>query len=299
MTSQLRQNGARPSAGPLSSTGALAELGRLLAAEELDAAAARTALLGGVLQALPVMRWASLTTAVHSQPVTLAASADAAEAVDALQYRAGAGPCLQALTEAGTVRADDLAAENRWDQLVAAVLATTPVRAVVSCSLAGAGHPQISLNLYAAEPLADRPDASDLATAAALCAVGLTAIDQRHRADHLERALATGRRIGAAMGILMASKRMTDQQAFDALRTASQHSHRKLRDVAEDVLLTGELPHVPPPRYGARPSGGAGPAGASRPSGGAGPGGGAGPAGAGRPARPAPSVRLDVRPNGH
>ena len=35
------------------------------------------------------------------------------------------------------------------------------------------------------------------------------------------------------------------QQAFDALRTTSQHSHRKLRDVAEEVLFTGELPSTP------------------------------------------------------
>ncbi|HEU5271136.1 MAG TPA: ANTAR domain-containing protein, partial [Jatrophihabitans sp.] len=73
-----------------------------------------------------------------------------------------------------------------------------------------------------------------------------TAVEQRYRADHLERALASSRQIGAAMGILMARLRFTEEQAFDALRTASQHSHRKLRDVAEEVLLTGELPKAPP-----------------------------------------------------
>jgi ANTAR domain len=225
----------------------LAGFGRLLAGAELDQRLARTVLLGGVLAALPEIGWASITSAagVQRRPATLAASAEAAETADALQYRTGVGPCLQALAELGMVRAEDLATEGRWRPFVAAALADTPVRGVVSCSLAAAGHPTVSLNLYAAEPLATaRPDRSALATVAAACAVGLTAIDQRYRADHLERALASSRRIGAAMGVLMASLRLTEEQAFDALRTVSQHSHRKLRDVADDVLLTGELPTV-------------------------------------------------------
>jgi hypothetical protein len=223
----------------------LAGLGRMLAAAELDQRLARTVLLGGVLGALPAIGWASLTSAagVQRRPITLAASAEPAEAVDALQYRTGVGPCLQALTEVGMVRAEDLTTESRWQPFVAAALADTPVRAVVSCSLAAAGHPLVSLNLYAAEPLtAERADPDALAAVAGACAVGLTAIDQRYRADHLEQALVSSRRIGAAMGVLMSRLRLTDDQAFDALRTASQHSHRKLRDVAEDVLLTGELP---------------------------------------------------------
>ena len=42
-------------------------------------------------------------------------------------------------------------------------------------------------------------------------------------------------------GILMASYKTTEQQAFDLLRIASQTTHRKLADIAEDVLLTGTL----------------------------------------------------------
>jgi hypothetical protein len=63
--------------------------------------------------------------------------------------------------------------------------------------------------------------------------------------DNLERALASSRRIGAALGILMYRHKVTIDQAFELLRVASQVTHRKLRDVAEDVLATGELtlPH--------------------------------------------------------
>lgn len=59
---------------------------------------------------------------------------------------------------------------------------------------------------------------------------------------HLEFALNTNRRVGAAMGILMIQHRIAEDAAFLLLRNASQRSHRKLRDVADDVVRTGEMP---------------------------------------------------------
>ena len=79
------------------------------------------------------------------------------------------------------------------------------------------------------------------------------AVQAQEQIAHLEIALVSSRRIGAAMGVLMASRRVTDEQAFALLRMASQHNHRKLRDIAEEVVLTGELPmvEVSAPRPGA------------------------------------------------
>lgn len=65
-------------------------------------------------------------------------------------------------------------------------------------------------------------------------------IDQTKIAN-LEVALASCRRIGAAMGVVMATRKVTEEQAFTMLRQASQDTHRKLRDVADDVLLTGTI----------------------------------------------------------
>jgi hypothetical protein len=61
------------------------------------------------------------------------------------------------------------------------------------------------------------------------------------RAANLEIALASNREIGMAMGILMSSRRVSEQVAFDLLRVASSHSHRKLRDLAAEVVHTGQL----------------------------------------------------------
>lgn len=61
------------------------------------------------------------------------------------------------------------------------------------------------------------------------------------RADTLQAALQTSRRIGMAMGILMARHGSTSEEAFERLRRHSANHNIKLRDVAEEVLLTGEL----------------------------------------------------------
>jgi hypothetical protein len=45
----------------------------------------------------------------------------------------------------------------------------------------------------------------------------------------------------------MSQHKITRQQAFDLLRISSQHTHRRLADIAVDVADTGtlELPKLP------------------------------------------------------
>lgn len=63
----------------------------------------------------------------------------------------------------------------------------------------------------------------------------------QEQVSNLKTALSTNRRIGAAVGVLMASRRVTCDQAFALLRQTSNESNRKLGDVADDVVLTGSL----------------------------------------------------------
>jgi hypothetical protein len=42
----------------------------------------------------------------------------------------------------------------------------------------------------------------------------------------------------------MARELCTQDRAFEMLRNASQHTHRKLRDVADQVKETGTLPDL-------------------------------------------------------
>jgi hypothetical protein len=66
-------------------------------------------------------------------------------------------------------------------------------------------------------------------------------LEARERIGHLETALASNRRIGIAIGIVMAGHQVTDEAAFELLRRRSQETNRKLRDVAEEVIYTGAL----------------------------------------------------------
>ena len=65
-------------------------------------------------------------------------------------------------------------------------------------------------------------------------------ITSQHAAN-LDIALKTARTIGAAVGIIMALHRVSEVEAFALLRKASNDGNRKLRLVAEEVVLTGDV----------------------------------------------------------
>jgi len=65
--------------------------------------------------------------------------------------------------------------------------------------------------------------------------------EAQHKIDNLYYALDTSRRIGAAVGILMAQRHLTEQDAFELLCAASQRRHVKLRQLAEEVTAAGTL----------------------------------------------------------
>lgn len=68
----------------------------------------------------------------------------------------------------------------------------------------------------------------------------------RQAAVDLSTALESNREIGAATGILMAKRHVTQAEAFDLLRVASQTRHVKLRALAREVVETGALLPAPP-----------------------------------------------------
>ncbi|MEP7035788.1 MAG: ATP-binding protein [Actinomycetota bacterium] len=72
------------------------------------------------------------------------------------------------------------------------------------------------------------------------------ALDEaENRSANLERALSSNRQIGAAIGILMALHKLTKEAAFALLRETSNKRNRSLRDVADQVVLTGSLEGTP------------------------------------------------------
>jgi hypothetical protein len=172
--------------------------------------------------------------------------------VDALQQQAGEGPCLDAIAQGATVYADDLAEGGRWPHFAPEATAKG-IRSLLTLSLAANGVDG-ALSLYGQYPRAfgviDRALALILAS---LAGVVLSAAheheDEERRAENLHTALVTREVIGQAQGILIERERITPDQAFDLLRRASQNLNRKLREVAQDLVDTGEWPQpgVSPP----------------------------------------------------
>lgn len=64
--------------------------------------------------------------------------------------------------------------------------------------------------------------------------------------SNLRLALESNRRIGMAVGILMALRGVRESDAFDDLVQVSRTTNRKVREVAEHVVQTGELPPAQP-----------------------------------------------------
>jgi len=67
----------------------------------------------------------------------------------------------------------------------------------------------------------------------------------RAQADHLEFALRSNRRIGIAIGLVMAEFDVTDEAAFEILRQRSMRTNGKLVQLAEQVVGAGRLEGEP------------------------------------------------------
>jgi GAF domain-containing protein len=177
---------------------------------------------------------------------TVAATDDVPTVVDAIQYETGEGPCLTAIYEHATYLIDDLAGDRRWPEFSRRAVAQTGVRCMLSFPLFLQGETIGALNMYSRHPAAFDEHGSAVGTIlAAHAAIAMSAAREHQRAEQLEEALRSSREIGMAIGVLMSGGKMAQDEAFAQLRRASQNLHRKLRQVATEVVDTGELPGWP------------------------------------------------------
>jgi len=154
------------------------------------------------------------------------------------------GLAHEALNTRTTVHLNDVATEIRWPEYVTAIKnRRLPIASAVAYPLAVADRQLGALALYSSTAHTFTDDLIDLgAVLADHAAIALDAVTATDQCTNLRIALQTNRRIGTAIGILMALHRIDEQAAFDMLRVASQHAHLKIRDVADEVILTGATP---------------------------------------------------------
>lgn len=186
---------------------------------------------------------AGITVVRGGRGQTVAASEAMARRADALQCKIGEGPCLQAAWDDANYVMFDVAGERRWPRYAAALAEQTPFRSVLAFQLPA--EESAALNLFGVTAAAFDDDSVAFGAVFAAHVSSLVALyEAEQQTANLRTALDSSRQIGAAVGILMAHHRVTQEQAFQLLRRASQQLQRKLRDIAVTVVETGALPEA-------------------------------------------------------
>jgi GAF domain-containing protein len=195
---------------------------------------------------VPGCHHAGITVLRRGRPETPAATDEVSAEVDKVQYETGEGPCLSAIVEESMFRTGDLAAESRWPKFSQPAVDRTGVRSVLAYRLFTSEETFGALNLYSRERDAFDDDAVGVGSIlTAHAALAFARAREREQISGLEQAVASNRAIGMAIGILMAIRRIGQDEAFDLLRRVSQRTNRKLREIADEVVHTGQLPDVP------------------------------------------------------
>jgi GAF domain-containing protein len=231
----------RPS--PPGARKALDELARLLMAEE-ETRSVLVRVLGLLTDVLPAGAEASVTVVRDQRPTTAASTGELALRLDDLQYGHGYGPCMDAALSGQFIEITDARNEERWPEYVPALLehgalsalaAPVPAVPLAAC-----------LNVYS--PVAgaftdhDRREVSEFAAYAGLALTNMDALqDARDQAENMRAAMRSRAVIEQAKGILMERHKLTPDQAFRLLADASMRTHQKVRDLAEHLVLTGEI----------------------------------------------------------
>ncbi|HET6699614.1 MAG TPA: GAF and ANTAR domain-containing protein [Nocardioidaceae bacterium] len=179
------------------------------------------------------------TLAAGQQLVCEGATDDTARLVDQLETECGEGPCMDAILDQRFQFDPDIRASSTWPKLTEQILARTPVRGMVSYRLLVGDGKAGALNIFSDSPGALTEESADIGTVlAAFASVVIAAARESHRAESLLAGLHSNREIGKAVGILMATHRIDDDEAFRILRTMSSQLNVKVAVVA--ARLVGE-----------------------------------------------------------
>jgi GAF domain-containing protein len=185
---------------------------------------------------------------IKDRPATVVSTGQLATDLDETQYDEGHGPCLHAARTGELTEVPDTRLDDRWPDYLQRAVEHGNLSSL-SIPLAIDKDEQVTgaLNIYARRPDAFDAESRSMATRfapyAVVAAGNLYAYrSARDMADNLQTALESRAVIDQAKGILIERHKLTADQAFQLLARVSMNSNRKVREVAEHLVLTGELP---------------------------------------------------------
>ena len=177
----------------------------------------------------------------HGELAFAAASNDDVIAIERHQERAHEGACFEAYTRNEVVAiADATSLRERWPAY-AARLDEAGLRAVIGVPMNAFAQTIGVINIYRSGGGAWTPEEIEAAEIVASVGAGYIVYGTDMRAQHdlaqqLQAAISSRDLIGQAKGILMEREGMSAEAAFTALRQFSQHSNRKLHEVAMEIV---------------------------------------------------------------
>jgi GAF domain-containing protein len=157
-----------------------------------------------------------------------------------LQIEADEGPMIAAIRPPCPVVIGDVETETRWSADWIAQARAAGIRSAAHLPLLVEGRAAAVLSLYGDGP--DGFGADDLAVAHILARHASVAIATARQEETLAQAIDARKLVGQAMGILMERYDLDPDRAFEVLKRYSQQHNRKLRDVAQELIDTRQLP---------------------------------------------------------
>lgn len=137
----------------------------------------------------------------------------------------------------------DLGSDHRCERYTAAMVEASVLRSEMDIALEAGDDDWLVLRFFSDTPHAWTDGDRHGATAfAELVAVAVDRATLRGTVRNLRLGLESNRTIGAAVGILMTRHGLTYEEALGRLRSFSQRCNWKLRNLADEVVLTGDLP---------------------------------------------------------
>ena len=158
---------------------------------------------------------------------------------DVLQDQLRQGPCLEAAWDEVVVHSPDVAADDRWPVWGRKVAAEHGIASVLCLQLFTHEDVLGALNLYSRDTHAFDADGLDEATA--LAAHIAIAVSSAETQQQLRQAIDTRTLIGQAVGIVMERYGVDAGTAFQVLVRTSSHANLKVRDIAAELVETGNL----------------------------------------------------------
>ena len=190
----------------------------------------------------------------RGRPASATACSDPlASAADSVQHQSGEGPALDALRNARSMNVRDTATAGRWPRFCQEAT-TLGIRSCYAAPLIHEGEPVGAFVLYSRRPGAFGPAEARRADEFAKDASGALTLSLRMAScadqnDQLRSSIVSRAVIDQALGVIMAQERCPQDKAFALLRSVSQNSNVKLRDLAAAIVtrVSGEPPQPSAP----------------------------------------------------